>query len=92
MPCVVCLGDFVVNLVVCLVNLVPVVVDVDFPVGHAVGEKGLVGLLKLLLISCIYPSSVKPFLVWRKSVRLEEGFYICVGGKWSAFLAAVLKS
>ena len=86
MPCVVYLGDFIVNLVVCLVNLVPVVVDVDFPVGHAVGEKGLVGLLKLLRISCIYPSSVRPFLVWRKGFRLEEGFCICVGGKVVGFL------
>ena len=58
MPRVVGLRDVVVNLVVCIVNLVPVVVGVRLPTGNAVGEKGLVGLLELLRISCIYPSSV----------------------------------
>ena len=58
MPRVVGLRDVVINLVMCIVYLVPVVVDVRLPTGDAVGEKGLVGLLELLRISCFYPLSV----------------------------------
>ena len=52
------LGDIVVNLVVGIVNLVPVVVDISFPTGNSMREKGLVGLLEFPRVSCIYPSSV----------------------------------
>ena len=52
------LWDTVIDLVVGLVDLIPVVVDITYPTRNLVGEDGLAGLLKFPNVSCIDPSSV----------------------------------
>ena len=52
------LWDIIVNLVVGIVDLVPLVVDISFPTGNSMGENSLTGLLEFPRVSRIYPSSV----------------------------------
>ena len=52
------LRNFVVHLVVGFVELVHVMVDVCFPLGNTMVEKGLVGFCKLFRFPCVDPAPV----------------------------------
>ena len=69
---VLCLRNLVVNLMVGFVELVPVMVDVCFPLGNIMAEKGLVGLRKLFRFPCVNPAPVKAYNVLAGSFGLEK--------------------
>ena len=57
--CVLSLRNAVVDLVVGVVELVPVVVDVRFPFGNVLVKKGFVGLCELLWVPGVNPAPVE---------------------------------
>ena len=57
--CVFMMRDVVANLVVGFVELVPVMMDVSFPLGNTMLEKGLVGFCELFRLPCVYPAPVE---------------------------------
>ena len=72
------LRDVVVDLMVDVVEVVPVVVDVGFPLGTVPEEKGLVGLRVLLWFPCVNPAPVKTNIFLVECLGLEEGSDVCV--------------
>ena len=75
------LWNLVVDLMVDVVELVPAVVDVSFPFGSVLDEKGLVGLRKLLRFPYVNPAPFKAYVFLVECLGLEKCFDVCAWWK-----------
>ena len=71
-----------------LVEFMPVMVDVGFPVGDFMVEKGLMCFCELSRLPRVDPTSVEPHVFLGRSVGLEECLDVCVCRKMVSLLGS----